>query len=82
MANQREMIEDYLNQLSLAAKDWIVVEPVYGDTINFICLQKKGPLAGDVLTAKIYLPRKDLEDLPPDQIKVKILNAISGAVRG
>ena len=76
MANQRKMIEDYLDELSLSAQGWIVVEPKYGDSINDVYLQKKAPLAADVLTARFYLPRKDLEDFSPDQIKKRILDGI------
>jgi len=73
MPDQRKMIEDYLDELNLSAQGWIVVEPKPGDVVNDIWLQKKAPLAADVLTARIYLPRGDLEALPSDQIKKRII---------
>jgi len=76
MADQRAVIEDYLDELSLSAEGWRVVEPAYGDIKDNVWLQKDAPQAADVENARLYLPRRDLEDLPPDQIKKRILEAL------
>ena len=76
MADQRTTIEGYLDELDLSAQGWFVVEPVYGDIKDNVWLQKKAPQATAVENARLYLPRKELENLPPDQIKEKILDAI------
>ena len=76
MADQRTMIEGYLDELSLSAQGWRVVDPAYGDFKDSVWLQKVAPLAADVENARLYLPRRDLEDLPPDQIKKRILGAL------
>ena len=76
MADQRTMIEGYLNELSLSAQGWHVVEPVYGDIKDNVWLQKDAQRAVDIENARLYLPKKDLEELPPDQIKKRILEAL------
>ena len=81
MADQRKMIEDYLIELSLTAEDWVVIKPVYGDVRDEVQLQKKALQAKDVKEVSLNLPMKDLEDLPPAQIKKRILDAISKAVK-
>jgi len=74
--DQRTMVEEYLAEISLAAEGWRVVDPAYGDFKDSVWLQKVAPLAADVENARLYLPRRDLEDLPPDQIKKRILGAL------
>ncbi len=76
MADQRTMIEGYLDELSLSAQGWRVVVPAYGDIKDNVWLQKVAPLAAPRENARLYLPRRDLEDLPPDQIKKRILGAL------
>ena len=77
MPDQRTMIEGYLDELSLSAQGWHVVVPVYGDSKDNVWLQKDDTLpAADVENARLYLPKKDLEDFPPDQIKKRILDAL------
>ncbi len=74
--DQRTMVEEYLAEISLAAEGWRVVDPAYGDFKDSVWLQKVAPLAADVENARLYLPRRDLEDLPPDQIKKRILGVL------
>ncbi len=76
MADQRTMIEGYLDELSLSAQGWRVVDPAYGDFKDSVWLQKVAPLAAPRENARLYLPRRDLEDLPPNQIKKRILGAL------
>ncbi len=76
MADQRTMIEGYLDELSLSAQGWRVVDPAYGDFKDSVWLQKVAPLAAGVENARFYLSRRDLEDLPPDQIKKRILGVL------
>ncbi|MCH7915628.1 MAG: hypothetical protein IH856_21775, partial [Deltaproteobacteria bacterium] len=76
MADQRAVIEGYLDELSLSAEGWRVVDPAYGDIKDNVWLQKDAPRAEDVENARLYLPRRDLEDFPPDQIKKRILEAL------
>ena len=76
MADQRTMIEGYLDELGLSAQGWHVVEPVYGDIKDQVWLQKVAPQVADVENARLNLSRKELENLPPDRIKEKILEAL------
>ena len=76
MADQRTMIENYLTEMSLSAEGWRVVVPAYGDIKDNVWLKKDAPRAADVKNARLYLPRRDLEDFPPDQIKKRILEAL------
>ena len=76
MADQRAVIEGYLDELSLSAEGWRVVDPAYGYIKDNVGLQKDAPRAEDVENARLYLPRRDLEDFPPDQIKKRILEAL------
>ncbi len=74
--DQRTMIENYLTEMSLSAEGWRVVVPAYGDFKDNVWLQKVAPLAAPRENARLYLPRRDLEDLPPNQIKKRILGAL------
>jgi len=77
MPDQREMIENYLDELRLTVKGWRVFKPAYGDILDIVQLQNEKEKKEVIL----YLPRKDLEDLSPDSIKKRILDAISKAVK-
>jgi len=51
-----------LTEMSLSAEGWRVVVPAYGDIKDNVWLQKDAPRAADVKNARLYLPRRDLED--------------------